>query len=143
MMLRICFAYQWIYFYQRNAKKNKSSWRVPRPLPSDNTSLRTGGCLVPTAFRDNSTHSTLVESAISPLPTFTDISLSDRLSFCFDASKGEAILLRFVFANTLFASACKALLTLCDGWRFSALHSTLFFFLSINKWQKVLFALFF
>ena len=128
MMLRICFAYQWIYFYQRNAKKNKSSWRVPPTSTVGQYLFENRRVLVPAAVNDNSTHSTLAESAISPLPTFTDISLSDRFSFCFGASKGEANLLRFVFANTLFASACKALLTLCDGWRFSALHSTLFSF---------------
>ena len=66
--------------------------------------------MVPVAVYDNSTHSTLVESAISPLPTFTGISLPDGFSFRFDASKGEVILLRFVFANTLSAAAVSNLI---------------------------------
>ena len=52
--------------------------------------------LVPAAIYDNLTHSTLVKSAIFPLPTFTDISLPDGFSFRFDASKGETVVRRFV-----------------------------------------------
>ena len=52
--------------------------------------------LVPAAVYDNLTHSTLVKSAIFPLPTFTDISLPDGFSFRFDASKGEPSARRFV-----------------------------------------------
>ena len=51
---------------------------------------------VPAAIDDPSTHSTLVESAIFPLPTFTGISLPDGFSFRFDAPKGEAAVRRFV-----------------------------------------------
>ena len=51
---------------------------------------------VPAAIDDLSTHSTLAESAIFPLPTFTGISLPDGFSFRFDASKGETAARRFV-----------------------------------------------
>jgi hypothetical protein len=52
--------------------------------------------LVPAAVYDNSPHSTLGESAIFPLPTFTDISLPDGFSFRFDTPKGEMDLPHFV-----------------------------------------------
>ena len=60
--------------------------------------------LVPAAIDDHSTHSTLAESAIFPLPTFTDISLSDGFSFRFVAPKGEMSVapFRFVFATIIF-----------------------------------------
>ena len=52
--------------------------------------------LVPAAMYDNLTHSTLVKSAIFPLPTFTGISLPEGFSFLFDAPKGEMITHHFV-----------------------------------------------
>ena len=62
--------------------------------------------LLPAAIDDHSTHSTLAESAIIPLPTFTDISLSDGFSFRFDAPKGEMIaLISFCFCVHHFIAA--------------------------------------
>ena len=52
--------------------------------------------LVPAAINDNLTHSTLVKSAIFPLPTFTDISLPDGFSFRFVTPKGEMTARHFV-----------------------------------------------
>ena len=64
---------------------------------------------VPAAIDDPSTHSTLAESAIFPLPTFTDISLSDGFSFRFDAPKGEMIaLISFCFCDHHFLAAAVA-----------------------------------
>ena len=65
--------------------------------------------LVPAAIYDNLTHSTLVKSAIFPLPTFADISLSDGFSFRFDTSKGETAARRFVlFLRPHFIAAAVA-----------------------------------
>ena len=62
--------------------------------------------LVPAAIYDNLTHSTLVKSAIFPLPTFTDISLSDGFSFRFGAPKGEMAARHFVlFLRSHFIAA--------------------------------------
>ena len=62
--------------------------------------------LVPAAVNDNLTHSTLVKSTIFPLPTFTDISLSDGFSFRFVTPKGEMIaLISFCFSVHHFIAA--------------------------------------
>ena len=63
--------------------------------------------LVPAAIDDHSTHSTLAESAIFPLPTFTDISLSDGFSFRFGAPKGEMAVraISFCFCDHHFLAA--------------------------------------
>ena len=87
----------WIYFYQRNAERTKI-------LSESSSQLFTVGnylfeiwrVLVPAAVDDNSIHSTLIESTIFPLPTFTGISLPDGFSFRFDTSKGETAARRFV-----------------------------------------------
>jgi len=65
--------------------------------------------LIPAAIHDNLTHSTLVKSAIFPLPTFTGISLPDGFSFRFAAPKGEVITHHFVlFLRPFFLAAAVA-----------------------------------
>jgi hypothetical protein len=74
--------------------------------------------LVPAAIDDKSTHSTLAESAIFPLPTFTGISLPDGFSFRFDTPKGKMAARHFVLflRPSLSSGGCGSpLLTLL--WR--------------------------
>ena len=91
--------------------------------------------LVPAAVYDNLTHSTLVKSAIFPLPTFTDISLSDGFSFRFGAPKGEMAARHFVlFLRPSFSSGgCGSPLLTLSGGGCLALHSTLFCYPSEDK----------
>jgi hypothetical protein len=86
----------WIYFYQRNAERIKVLSESPPTFTVGKYLFEIRRVLVPAAVNDNLTHSTLVKSAIFPLPTFTDISLSDGFSFRFDAPKGETAPRRFV-----------------------------------------------
>ena len=87
----------WIYFYQRNAERTKIlSESSSQPFTVGKYLFEVWRVFVPAAVDDNLTHSTLVKSAIFPLPTFTDISLSDGFSFRFDASKGETTTRHFV-----------------------------------------------
>jgi hypothetical protein len=79
----------WIYVYQRNEERIKIFLRVPATFTVGKYLFEIWQVLVPAAINDNSTHSTLIESAIFPLPTFTDISPPDGFSFRFDAPKGE------------------------------------------------------
>ena len=92
--------------------------------------------LVPAAVDDNLTHSTLAESAIFPLPTFTDISLSDGFSFRFDASKGETTARRFVlFLRPSFSSGgCGSPLLTLISWRLSCSSFHIVLFSSDDKW---------
>ena len=86
----------WIYFYQRNAERIKIFLGVPPTFTVGKYLFEIWRVLVPAAVNDNPTHSTLVESAIFPLPTFTGISLPDGFSFRFDTPKGEMITHHFV-----------------------------------------------
>ena len=95
----------WIYFYQRNAERIKFFLRVPPTFTVGKYLFENRRVLVPAAIDDHSTHSTLAESAIFPLPTFTDISLSDGFSFRFGAPKGEMAARHFVlFLRPSFSS---------------------------------------
>ena len=77
-------------------RKNKIFLRVPATFTVGKYLFEVWQVLVPAAVNDNPTHSTLVESAIFPLPTFTGISLPDGFSFRFDTPKGEATARCFV-----------------------------------------------
>ena len=123
----------WIYFYQRNAERIKNSfWEFPRLLPSEKYLFEIWQVLVPAAVNDNSTHSTLIESAIFPLPTFTDISLPDGFSFRFDTPKGKMTARHFVlFLRPSFHSGgCGSPLLTLIWWRLScsSFHVILFCF---------------
>ena len=123
----------WIYFYQRNAERTKIlSESSSQPFTVGKYLFENWRVLVPAAVDDNLTHSTLVKSAIFPLPTFTDISLSDGFSFRFGAPKGEMSVapFRFVFASTLYSGGCTRPLLTLFWWRLScsSFHIILFSF---------------
>ena len=122
-------------FTRGTQKEQKFFLSVPPTFTVGKCLFEIWRVLVPAAVHDNLTHSTLVKSTIFPLPTFTDISLSDGFSFRFVAPKGEMSVapFRFVFASTLYSGGCtRPLLTLiCGGCL--ALHSTLFYFRSDDK----------
>ena len=85
---------------------------------------------VPAAVYDNLTHSTLVKSAIFPLPTFTGISPPDGFSFRFDTPKGEIVAHYFVLflRPSLSSGGCGSPLLTLFWWRFScsSFHIILF-----------------
>ena len=91
--------------------------------------------LVPAAVNDNSIHSTLIESTIFPLPTFTGISLPDGFSFRFDTPKGEMTARHFVLflRPSFYSGGCGSPLLTLIGGGCLALHSTLFRFRSNDK----------
>ena len=105
----------WIYFYQRNAERIKNLSESPPTFTVGKYLFEVWQVLVPAAVNDNPTHSTLVESAIFPLPTFTDISLPDGFSFRFDTPKGEMAARHFVLflRPSFYSGGCGSpLLTL-------------------------------
>ena len=91
-------------------RKNKKFFlRVPPTFTVGKYLFEIWRVLVPAAVNDNLTHSTLVKSAIFPLPTFTDISLSDGFSFRFVAPKGEMAARHFVLFLRLHFIAAAVL----------------------------------
>ena len=91
--LYLCFGYT---FTRGTQKEQKFFLRVPPTFTVGKYLFENRRVFVPAAIDDPSTHSTLVESAIFPLPTFTGISLPDGFSFRFVTPKGEAAVRRFV-----------------------------------------------
>ena len=104
--LYLCFGYT---FTRGTQKEQKFFLRVPSTFTVGKYLFENRRVLVPAAIDDHSTHSTLAESAIFPLPTFTGISLPDGFSFRFDTPKGEAITHHFVlFLRPFFLAAAVA-----------------------------------
>ena len=91
--LYLCFGYT---FTRGTQKEQNFFLRVPPTFTVGKYLFEVWQVLVPAAVYDNLTHSTLVKSAIFPLPTFTGISLPDGFSFRFDTPKGETAARRFV-----------------------------------------------
>ena len=104
--LYLCFGYT---FTRGTQKEQKFFLRVPPTFTVGKYLFEIWRVLVPAAVHDNLTHSTLVKSTIFPLPTFTDISLSDGFSFRFVAPKGEMAARHFVLFLRLHFIAAAVL----------------------------------
>ena len=131
-LLFALFLYFGYTFTRGTQKEQKFFLRVPPTFTVGKYLFEVWRVFVPAAVNDNLTHSTLVKSAIFPLPTFTDISLPDGFSYRFVAPKGEMPIapFRFVFASTFYSIGCTRPLLTLILWRFScsSFHVILFSF---------------
>jgi hypothetical protein len=131
-LLFALFLYFGYTFTRGTQKEQKFFLRVPPTFTVGKYLFEVWRVFVPAAVNDNLTHSTLVKSAIFPLPTFTDISLSDGFSFRFGAPKGEMAVRHFVlFLRPSFSSGgCGSPLLTLILWRLScsSFHVILFSF---------------
>ena len=116
--LYLCFGYT---FTRGTQKEQKFFLRVPPTFTVGKYLFENRRVLVPATINDNPTHSTLAESAIFPLPTFTGISPPDGFSFRFGAPKGEMAARHFVlFLRPSFSSGgCGSPLLTLIWWRLS------------------------